>query len=67
MSGVENYARQMNIIGNQVHAMLYECQHDCTLTDEQREDISWEIARAKESLAQSIASLVDIAVKSMEP
>lgn len=67
MIGVDSYARQMSIIGNQVQAMLNECQHDGTLTDEQREDISWEIARAKESLAQAIASLVSIAVKSIEP
>ena len=67
MSGVDNYARQMNIIGNQVQALLGECQTDPTLSKVQREDISWEIARAKESLAQAIASLVAIAVKSMEP
>lgn len=66
MSGVDNYARQMNLIGNQVQALLKECRTDPTLSMEQREDISWEIARAKESLAQCTASLVSIAVKDMD-
>ena len=66
MSGVDNYARQMNMIGNQVHGLLYLCQTDPTLSMEQREDISWELARAKESLAQCTASLVSIAVKDMD-
>lgn len=66
MSGVDKYARQMNIIGNQVQVLLYDCQTDPTLSTEQREDISWELARAKESLAQCTASLVSIAVKDMD-
>ena len=66
MSGVDKYARQMNIIMNQVQVLLYDCQTDPTLSMEQREDISWEIARAKESLAQCTASLVSIAVKDMD-
>ena len=66
MSGVVNYARQMNMIGNQVQALLKECQTDPTLSMEQREDISWELARAKESLAQCTAALVAIGVKEMD-
>lgn len=63
MSGVDNYARQMNTIGNQIQALLKECRTDNTISMEQREDISWEIVRAKEILAQCTASLVSIAVK----
>lgn len=67
MSSVDKYARQLNIIGNECQALLKECQMDEQLTEIERQDISWELARAKEQLAQATAALVHLAVKSSEP
>lgn len=64
MSTVDKYARQLNIIGNQCQALLKQCQSDDQLTEAERQDITWELARVKEDLAQAIAALVSIAVKS---
>lgn len=66
MSSVDKYARQLNIIGNECLALLKECQIDEQLSETERQDITWELARAKESLAQATAALVSVAVKSSE-
>lgn len=66
MSSVDKYARQLNIIGNECQALLKECQMDEQLTEIERQDISWELARSKEQLAQATAALVAVAVKSSE-
>lgn len=66
MSNVDKYARQLNIIGNECLALLKECQIDEQLSETERQDITWELARAKESLAQATAALVSVAVKSSE-
>lgn len=66
MSSVDKYARQLNIIGNECLALLKECQMDEQLSEIERQDISWELARAKEQLAQATAALVSLAVKSSE-
>lgn len=66
MSSVDKYARQLNIIGNECLALLKECQMDEQLSETERQDITWELARAKETLAQATAALVSVAVKSSE-
>lgn len=66
MSSVDKYARQLNIIGNECLALLKECQMDEQLSESERQDITWELARAREQLAQATASLVSIAVKSAD-
>lgn len=65
MKGVDKYAREVAMMGNRVNAMIRECQNDEDMSPMERQDLAWELVRIRETLAQSTASLVSLAIKEM--
>lgn len=63
MKGVDKYAREVAMIGNRVNAMIREAQVDEDMSPMERQDTAWELVRIRETLAQSTASLVALAIK----
>ena len=47
-------------LASSIFAVLTEARRDPTLTDEQREDITWQLAKCKSSMAEAAAAMVDL-------
>lgn len=56
---VAKYVREVYAIAGHVKEMQDEAITDTSLADEERQDIAWELARLRHSLADTVASLLD--------
>ena len=57
------YVREMSAVCIRLNAMLREACKDTALADKRRQDIAWEIVRARDAVAQTTAALLEIAMR----
>lgn len=60
MTGIDKYVREVYSLATSIGAILIEARRDPTLTDEQREDITWQLVKCKSSMAEAAAAMVDL-------
>ena len=60
MNPVVKYGRELCNIGKQLTLILAEVRQDETLTDEQREDITWQVSRCRSSVVEASSALVEL-------
>lgn len=60
MTGIDKYVREVYTLASSIGAILTEARRDPTLTDEQREDITWQLVKCKSSMAEAAAAMVDL-------
>lgn len=60
MSTIDKYVREVYSLATRINAILTEARRDPTLTDYQREDITWQLAKCKSCMAEAAAAMVDL-------
>lgn len=67
MIGPEKYTRELYKLATQVSNLIEAAQKDLTLNRTQREDITFELVRAKSALIDCTAALVAIGQEDDKP
>lgn len=60
MSAIVKYGRELCDIGLHLTSILLEVRKDPELTDEQREDLTWQVARCRSSVVDATSALVEL-------